>query len=351
MRVVPRPVLNGCCSRTSRGEPLKCHCFLRLEQKAWLTLCTAWVIRCLGNVGGRSDSTSRGTWVSYYNRAPGGGVHQFVRKQNTVRLCTLGPWRGSHWLWPTWLPSPHGSKHVSFLASSPWETPGFLLTCPSSLMEPFVGRRCYPWRDGIFGNRRLEWTGQYFFCDQGASLIYFFMKPFMEYRVVMAKIPREEGWGRSHPVALGKLVPSETASSAYPRNLPCDPAQPLFGEETALCISSRDANCFGGCSERWLKPQSKGEGGQEAVKFCRKPHSQSLSKPKLMFPLTITQNHWAGVVQITHFSETAQLQLIKPCYMRALSNSEARSTSLFTSVVKTKRQEEKKTLSSQGSAQ
>lgn len=56
----------------------------------------------------------------------------------------------------------------------------------------FTGRRCYPWQENIFGNQLLEWKGQYFFCDQGASLIYFFMGSFVEYRVVMAKIPREE---------------------------------------------------------------------------------------------------------------------------------------------------------------
>lgn len=38
------------------------------------------------------------------------------------------------------------------------ETPGFLLTCPSSLMEPFAGRHCYPWRDSIFGNS--DWSGK-----------------------------------------------------------------------------------------------------------------------------------------------------------------------------------------------
>lgn len=42
-------------------------------------------------------------------------------------------------------------------------------------MEPFVGRCCYRWRETIFGNQRLEWKSQYFFCDRGASLIYFFI--------------------------------------------------------------------------------------------------------------------------------------------------------------------------------
>ena len=116
----------------------------------------------------------------------------------------------------TWFPCPHSLNHMPLLASSPWETQGFLLTCPSPLMELLVGRCCYPWQRDIFGNQGLEWKGQYFFCNQGASLIYFFTESFVEYQVVMAKIPREEWWGRKSFKAWESWVPLEPASSTSP---------------------------------------------------------------------------------------------------------------------------------------
>ena len=120
----------------------------------------------------------------------------------------------------TWFPSPCSLNHMPLLASSPWETLGFLLTCPSPLMELLVGRCCYPWQRDIFGNQGLEWKGQYFFCNQGASLIYFFTESFVEYQVVMAKIPREEWWGRKSFKAWESWVPLEPASSTSPSQKP-----------------------------------------------------------------------------------------------------------------------------------
>lgn len=49
---------------------------------------------------GWSVSTSRGTWISYNHRAPRGGVHQLIRKQKMIWLCSLGLQRGSRWLQP-----------------------------------------------------------------------------------------------------------------------------------------------------------------------------------------------------------------------------------------------------------
>lgn len=204
------------------------------------------------------------------------------------------------WTYGTRVPSPRTPNCFPLLASSPREALGFLLTCPSPLMVLPVGWCCYPWPGDIFGNQGSEWKGQYFFCNQGASLIYFFTGSFMEYRVVMAKIPREERWGRKPFSGLGKQ--SSFAACQQHLSIPATSLRihlsPSLGK-TQLHISRAVMQTdFVGCSEHWLKPLRWGEGGQEAVKFCRKPHSQRRSKP---FPEPLQT--WT-CVSFHHYSES-----------------------------------------------
>lgn len=154
-------------------------------------------------------------------------------------------------------------NHIPLLASSPWQTLGFLLICPFLLMEPVVGRCCYPWQGNIFGNQGLEWKGQYFFCNQEASLIYFFTESFMEYRIVMAKIPREEWWGRKPFNGLGKLSPfgycqphlSTSETSLVTHLSPCWGKKQLFRCRAVMQTGSV------GCSQHRLKHWEGGWAG------------------------------------------------------------------------------------------
>lgn len=228
------------CKGNSSGEPLNCHCFLWLGEKAWLTFAlhkspgsrTMWW-------RWRSQIGPQGGYEFPAGRAVGGGVHQFIRKQTMIRLCAETVERFSLvTTYSTWFPSPCTLNHIPLLASSPWETLGFLLTCPSPLMELLVGRCCYPWQRDIFGNQELEWKGQYFFCNQGAALIYFFTESFMEYQVVIGKNSQRRVMGKKAIQWPGKaeFLWSLPAVPLHPRNLRWDPSKPFFGEDTNLYI-------------------------------------------------------------------------------------------------------------------
>lgn len=130
-----------------------------------------------------------------------------------------------------------------------------------SLMELLVGRCCYPWQWGIFESKGLEWKGQYFFCNQGASLIYFFR--------VLQGVSGCDGQNSQRRV-IGKegiqwpgkagFLWSLPAVPLHPWNLPSDPSEAFFGEDTTLYIQSCDANRFHGMLWALFETAEKGRG-------------------------------------------------------------------------------------------